>query len=137
MAASGFISCCGARAGWLTTKEPHRIYCLEGLNLPAKRLRRHVTANHRRARPAVTAVDQCWSMDFVADNLFNGRRIRSLPVVDNFSRECVAIEVGQELRGDDLVAVMERIRQTQQRVPQRLQTDNGSEYLENAGQLRI
>jgi hypothetical protein len=40
-------------------------------------------------------------------------------------RECVAIEVGQGLRGDDVVAVMERIRQTQQRVPQRLQTDNG------------
>ena len=68
-------------------------------------------------------------MDFVADNLFNGRRIRALTVVDNFSRECVAIEVGRGLRGDDVVAVMERIRQTQQRVPQRLQTDNGSEFI--------
>lgn len=55
-------------------------------------LRRHVTARHRRIRPAVTAVDQCWSMDFVADNLFNGRRIRALTVVDNFIRECVTIE---------------------------------------------
>ncbi len=86
----------------------------------------HITARHRHARPQVTALDECWSMDFVADNLFNGRRIRALTVVDNFSRECVAIEVGQGLRGDDVVAVMERIRQTQQRVPQRLQTDNGS-----------
>lgn len=68
-------------------------------------------------------------MDFVADNLFNGRRIRALTVVDNFSRECVAIEVGQGLRVDDVVAVMERIRQTQQRVPQRLQMDNGSEFI--------
>ncbi len=68
-------------------------------------------------------------MDFVADNLFNGRLIRALPVVDNFSRECVAIEVGRGLRGDDVVAVMERFRQTQQRLPQRLQTDNGSEFM--------
>ena len=68
-------------------------------------------------------------MDFVADNLFNGRRIRALTVVDNFSRECVAFEVGQGLRGDDVVAVMERIRQTQQRVAQRLQTDNGSKFI--------
>lgn len=86
-------------------------------------LLRHVTARHRHIRPAVTAVDQCWSMDFVADNLFNGRRIRALTVVDNFSRECVAAEVGQGPRGDDVVAVMERIRQTQQRVPQRLQEE--------------
>ncbi len=118
------------REGWLVNnKKTHRIYCLEGLNLQSKRPRRHVTARHRCIRPALTAVDQCWSRDFVADNLFNGRRIRALTVVDNFSRECVAIEVGQELRGDDVVAAMERIRQTQQRVPQRLQTNNGSEFI--------
>lgn len=74
-------------------------------------------------------MDQCWSIDFVADNLFNGRRIRALTVVYNFSRECVAIEVGQGLRSDDVVAVMERIRQTQHRVLQRLQTDTGSEFI--------
>jgi len=106
------------REGWLVNhKKTHRIYCLEGLNLRSKSPRRHVAARHRPICPAVTAVDQCWSMDFVANNLFNGRRILALTVVDNFSRECVAIEVGQGLRGDDVAAVMERIRQTQQRVP--------------------
>lgn len=84
---------------------------------------------HRHARPQVTALDQCWSMDFVADNLFNGRRIRTLTVVDNFSRECEAIEVGQGLRGDDVVAVMEHLKQIQHRIPYRLQTDNGSEFI--------
>ncbi len=118
------------REGWLVNhKKTHRIYCLERLNLRSKRPRRHVTARHRRIRPAVTAVDQCWSMDFVADNLFNVCRSRTLTIVDNFSRRCVAIEVSQGLRGDDVVAVMERIRQTEQRVPQRLQTDNGSEFI--------
>ena len=68
-------------------------------------------------------------MDFVADNLFNGRRIRALTVVDNFSRECLAIEVGQGLRGEDVVAVMERLKQMQHRIPHRLQTDNGSEFI--------
>lgn len=88
------------REGWLINhKKTHRIYCLEGLNLRAKRPRRHVTARHRHARPEVSAVDQCWSMDFVADNLFNERRIRALTVVDNFSRECLAIKVGQGGRG--------------------------------------
>jgi len=68
-------------------------------------------------------------MDFVADNLFNGRRIRALTIVDNFSRECLAIEVGQGLRGDDVVAVMDRLKQSLGRIPQRLQTDNGSEFI--------
>ncbi len=110
-------------------KKTRRIYCQEGLNLRTKRPRRHVIARHRRARPGVSAIDQCWSMDFVADNLFNGRRIRALTVVDNFSRECLAIQVGQGLRGDDVVAVMERLKQLQKRVPGRLQTDNGSEFI--------
>ena len=83
------------REGWLVNrKKTHRIYCLKGLFQRSKRPRRHVTARHRRIRPAVTAVDLCWSMDLVADNLFNGRRIRALTVVDNLSRGCVLIEVG-------------------------------------------
>ncbi len=118
------------REGWLINhKKTHRIYCLEGLNMRTKRPRRHVTARHRRVRPEVSAVDQCWSMDFVADNLFNGRRIRALAIVDNFSRECLAIQVGQGLRGEDVVVVMERLKQMKRRVPLRLQTDNGSEFI--------
>lgn len=121
------------REGWLINhKKTHRISCQEGLNLRTKRPRRHVTAGHRQERPAVTAADQCWSMDFVADNLFNGRRIRALTVVDNFSRECPAIEVGQGLRGDDVVAVMARLKQLQRRVPEQFQTDNGSEFISKA-----
>ncbi|MFJ5477582.1 IS3 family transposase [Pectobacterium carotovorum] len=118
------------REGWLVNhKKTHCIYCQGCLNLRTKRPRRHVTARHRCVRPEVSVIDQCWSMDFVADNLFNGRRIRALTVVDNFSRGCLAIHVGQGLRGEDVVAVMERLKQTKQRVPLRLQTDNGSEFI--------
>jgi putative transposase len=45
-------------------------------------------------------------MDFVADNLFNGRKIRALTIVDNFSRQCLAIYGGQWLKGKAVVAVM-------------------------------
>ncbi|MFU9554158.1 DDE-type integrase/transposase/recombinase, partial [Klebsiella pneumoniae] len=67
-------------------------------------------------------VDQCWSMDFVSDNLFNGRRFRALTVVDNFSRECVAIHAGKSLKGEDVVGVMERLRVLGKRLPVRIQT---------------
>ena len=118
------------REGWpVNHKKTHRIYCLEGLNLRRKRPRRHVSAAHRQQRPVLTGVDQCWSMDFVSDNLFNGRRFRALTVVDNFSRECVAIHAGKSLKGEDVVGVMERLRVLGKRLPVRIQTDNGSEFI--------
>ncbi len=69
-----------------------------------KHPRQYVSAAHRRTRPVMARVDQCWSTDFVADNLLNGRRIQALTVVDNFSRECLAIHVSQGLKGEDVVA---------------------------------
>jgi putative transposase len=48
-------------------------------------------------------------MDFVSDALFDGRKFRALTVVDNFSRECLAIVVGQNLRGEDVVHTMDRL----------------------------
>ena len=70
-------------------------------------------------------------MDFVSDALFNGSRFRALTVVDNFSRECLAIEAGKALRGEDVVAVMDRITHTRRR-PGRIQVDNGSEFISKA-----
>ncbi|EKP0952008.1 IS3 family transposase, partial [Salmonella enterica subsp. enterica serovar Infantis] len=118
------------REGWpVNHKKTHRIYCLEGLNLRRKRPRRHVSAARRQQRPVLTHVDQCWSMDFVSDNLFNGRRFRALTVVDNFSRECLAIHAGKSLKGEDVVRIMEALRVLDKRLPVRIQADNGSEFI--------
>lgn len=118
------------REGWhVNHKRVYRIYREEGLNLRHKRPRRRVAAAHRLERPEVSRIDQCWSMDFVADNLFNGRRIRALTVVDNLSRECLAIQVDQSIKGQDVVTVMERLRLFKDRCPERIQVDNGSEFV--------
>lgn len=86
------------REAWLINhKKTHRIYCEEGLNLRRRRPRRRVAAAHRMERPELSTINECWSMDFVVDNLFNGNRIRALTVVDNFSRECLAITVDRNL----------------------------------------
>ncbi len=120
------------REGWaINHKKTYRIYCEEGLNLRRKRPRRRVMPAHRVQRPEVLECNACWSMDFVADNLFNGRRIRALTVVDNFSRECLAITVDHRLRGNDVVATMEYI-QMQHGLPKRIQVDNGSEFISKA-----
>ena len=114
------------REGWRDNhKRTYRIYKEEGLNLRSKRPRRNKTAAHRQQRPLLTGPHQCWSMDFVSDQLFDGRRFRALTLVDNYSRECLEIEVGQNLKGIDVVAVMERIKKLRGVVPQRIQCDNG------------
>lgn len=121
------------REGWhVNHKKVHRIYKEEGLNLRSKRPRRCVAAAHRMERPEVSTVDQCWSMDFVADNLFDGTRIRALTVVDNFSRECLMIHVDRSIRGEYVVALMEYMQTHHDRCPERIQVGNGSEFISKA-----
>lgn len=71
-------------------------------------------------------------MDFVMDALFDGRRFRALTIVDNYSRECLEIEVGQSLKGEDVVRVMERMKLIRGAIPQRIKVDNGSEFISKA-----
>jgi putative transposase len=78
-------------------------------------------------RPDIKEADQVWSMGFVVDNLFNGCRIPALTSADNFSRECLAIAVGQRLKGTDVVETLTRIRDQDNRCPVRMQVDIGSE----------
>ncbi len=121
------------REGWhVNVKRVYRIYREEGLTLRRKRPRRRVSPAHRSARPEISSIDQSWSMDFVADNLFNGRRIRALTVVDNFSREYLAIHVDQAVKGEQVVAVMECLRLFEGRCPGRIRVDNGSEFISTA-----
>lgn len=68
-------------------------------------------------------------MDIVQDQLFDGRKFRCLTVVDNFSRYCHAIRVGKSIRGIDVVEVMEALKKRNGLVPERIQVDNGSEFI--------
>jgi len=79
-------------------------------------------------RPEIIAPDQVWSMDFVAYELFKGRRIRALTVVDNFSRQSLAIDVDFRLNGEAVVETMMRLL-SQSRRPKRIQVNNGSVFV--------
>ncbi len=115
------------REGWKVGKYlVERLYREEGLTLRQRRKRRGRVAEHRRARFHPTAPNQVWSMDFVADPLADGRRFRALTVVDIYTRECLAIESEQRLKGEDVVKVLNRIK-LGRGVPRMLYGDNGSE----------
>ena len=118
------------REGWKDNhKRVYRLYRLDGLNLRTKRNRRSRAGAHRIERPDITRINQCWSMDFMSDQLFDGKRFRALTIVDNYSRKCHAIEIGQSLKGMDVVSVMNQIKASNGFLPERIQVDNGSEFI--------
>ena len=71
-------------------------------------------------------------MDFVSDQLFNGSRFRALTLVDNYSRKCLAIHVGKSIKGDQIVDIVSRIQEQSGVIPERIQVDNGSEFISKA-----
>ena len=79
-------------------KHTERIYREEGLSLRQRRRKKMVSAL-RVEMPQAQKPDQRWSMDFMFDCLYNGRRIRVLTVVDDYTRECLAIEVDTSIKG--------------------------------------
>jgi putative transposase len=112
-------------------KRVHRLYRELGLSLRHKRPKRSKAAQLRQPKAVAEYANQMWSMDFVADNLFDGKKLRMLTVVDCFTRESLAIHVGQSLKGEDVVRVVDAIA-TRRGVPQSIKTDNGSEFISKA-----
>jgi putative transposase len=116
------------REGWKVGKAVMcRLYQEEGMALKQRPKRRRRAAEQRGERVRTTAANQAWSLDFVADQLADGRRFRALTMVDVFTRESVAIEVGQALKGTDVVEALNRLR-FERGIPKMLFCDNGSEF---------
>ncbi len=117
--------------GCVNHKRVERLYTQQGLQLPRrpKRRRRGV----QRVVPAElpTAPGQRGSMDFVHDILADGRRFRMLVVVDDYSRECLALEVDTSITGQRVSRVLDRLRD-EGRLPQVLVCDNGTEFTSRA-----
>ena len=120
------------REGWpFNAKRVYRLYCEEGLHLRNKRPRRHVSAAHRQERPLASHPNESWSMDFVSDALFDGRRLRALTVIDNSTRESPAIEVDQGITGKQVIQVLEQVSE-KRGLPSRIFLDNGPEFVSKA-----
>jgi putative transposase len=98
------------RKGWpVNKKRVRRLYRLEGLQVRMRvRRRKHMTL-HRGPAPTPTGPDQRWSMDFVHDQLFDGRPFRLLTVVDQWSRQSPVLEAGSSFTGRDVVAALDRV----------------------------
>jgi putative transposase len=78
-------------------------------------------------RSTATHPNECWSMDFMSDELYNGQRIRLLTLVDNFTRESMAIEVNVHLGGQRVAEILTLVALERGR-PKKIQVDNGPEF---------
>jgi putative transposase len=107
-------------------KRVHRVYREAGLQVRRRR-RKRVTRVERLPLPTPTDRGDRWSMDFMADTLADGRTFRTLNIVDDYTRECVAIEVDRSLPGARVVRVLEHLRLTIG-VPRAIVLDNGPEF---------
>ncbi len=115
------------REGWkVNHKKVERLYALEGLAL-RRRKRRKKFVGQRVPLPVPAKPHQQLSMDFVQDRLTSGRKIRTLTIVDKFSRECPAIEVDTSLGGKRVVRVLERLVE-RHGAPEAITIDNGTEF---------
>jgi len=107
-------------------KRVHRIYRKLGLQLRPRRKRgvRYIRGN---AISPVTRPNERWSIDFVHDRLLTGRKFRCLTIVDDFTRECIAIESDFSFPSERVIRVFDRIA-TQRPLPSTIRSDNGGEF---------
>lgn len=117
------------REGWqINHKRTHRLYNEMGLQLRRKAPKRRVKAKLREDRCPAAAPNDCWSMDFLSDQLFDGRKIRILSIIDNYSRLSPALDARMAYRGSDVVDTLERLASTYGR-PRRIRVDQGPEFI--------
>jgi len=111
-------------------KRTERLYREENLMLRVKR-RRKMAADTRVAPPKPERRNQCWAMDFMSDNLYNGRRFRVLNVLDSYSKDYLGFEVDTSINGNRVCNVLERIAWFKG-MPEMLTVDNGPEFIGKA-----
>ena len=115
------------REGWRDNhKRIYRVYREEGLQV-RRRKRKRVARWRGERLEAPQSRNEIWAMDFMSDQLADGRRLRVLPIIDIYTRECLAMEVDTSLTGERVVRVLDRL-QGERGWPGKIVVDNGPEF---------
>ena len=108
----------------------YRLWRQEALQVPKKRPRRRVATSRPRPLPP-TAVNHVWAYDFVFDTCADGRTLKCLTVIDEFTRECLAIDVAGGIRSGRVIEVLTQLVSVHG-APRYLRSDNGPEFVATA-----
>ena len=115
-------------------KRVHRLWRREGLKVPPKQRKRRRLLGHGGnscVRRRAGRMNHVWSYDFVFDQTGDGRRLKLLPVVDEYTRECLAIEVERSMTAQDVVATLAYLFELRG-PPAYVRSDNGPEFIAEA-----
>ena len=108
----------------------YRLWRTEGLQVPKKRPRRRVAASRPRPLPPTT-INHVWACDFVFDTCADGRSLKCLTIIDEFTRECLAIDVAAGIRSGRVIEVLTQL-VSLHGAPRYLRSDNGPEFVARA-----
>ncbi len=110
----------------ISSSRIRRVYERSGLSL-SKKLRRRIKDNPANPIEIPFASNEEWAMDFMSDALFDGRKIRTLNVIDHFNRKCLGIRIGFNMPARLVIQAVEQIIDLNGK-PKRIRTDNGPEF---------
>jgi transposase InsO family protein len=122
------------QAGWAVNhKRVQRIWRKEGLQVPYRRAFKKARGDSRNSCAARGAVrmNDVWTYDFMSDQTEDGRSLKFLTVLDEFTRESLAIEVGRSIRSKDVILVLDFLFMVRG-APRFLRSDNGPEFVAHA-----
>jgi putative transposase len=125
---------CLRRVGWrVNDKRVQRLWREEGLRVPQRTHKRRRLGAQCQGSQRLRArrPNEVWSYDFIQDRTVDGRRLKILVVVDEYTRECLALEVGRKLTAGDVIKVLARLI-GERGAPVHLRSDNGPEFLAHA-----
>jgi putative transposase len=108
----------------------HRLWRQAGLQVPRRRPRRQIASGRPRPMPPAARND-VWTYDFVFDTCANGQQLKCLTVLEEYSRECLAIDVGGSIRSRHVIEVLRRLVSVHG-APCHLRSDNGPEFVSRA-----
>jgi putative transposase len=114
----------------MSADRAHRIWRGAGLQVPRRRPRRRVAVHRPRPLPA-SATNRVWAYDFVFDACANGQQLKCLTVIDEYTRECLAIDVAGSIRSTRVIEVLAKLVSVRG-APRYLRSDNGSEFVSRA-----
>jgi putative transposase len=134
-----FITAKLRQAGWqINHKRVQRLWRKEGLQVPYKRKSKKSCGSSANACFVKKAefINHVWTYDFVDDQTEDGRKLKFLTVLDEYSRESPAIEVGRSITSKDVIAVLEYLFMVRG-MPKFIRSDNGPEFIANAIKKRL
>lgn len=124
------------REGWLLNKKRvQRLWREADLKVPKKQHKKRRLAlgasENGCSRNRAEYIDHVWSYDFAMDATEDGRRLKAMPVVDEYSRECLALEMERSIKASEVIETLERLF-TERGEPEYIRSDNGPEFIAQA-----